>query len=104
SVTGQSFFPQLCGMPGTPREWVYCWYFRNGKAANGGKKHTAGEFARNLRYKLYHTGEFYDLDSDRSEQMPLSEGLLSEDQQAVRSQLQDVLNSQTRKGFYKAKN
>ena len=104
SVTGQSFFPQLCGMPGTPREWVYCWYFRNGKAANGGKKHTAGEFARNLRYKLYHTGEFYDLDSDRSEQMPLSEELLSEDQQAVRSQLQDVLNSQTRKGFYKAQN
>lgn len=100
TLSGRSFAPQLQGEPGNPRQWVYCWYFRNGKPVDGGKKHEAGEFARNLKYKLYRTGEFYDIDADFYEQSPLSIEKLTPAQKQVYSQLKQVIEDQTRPGFY----
>ncbi len=62
-LDGRSFLPQLLGRPGVPREWIYCWYSRNGGP-------TGAEFARTRRYKLYRTGEFYDIAADRLERRP----------------------------------
>ncbi|MHC4745049.1 MAG: sulfatase-like hydrolase/transferase, partial [Planctomycetota bacterium] len=53
NIDGRSFMPQLRGLKGNPREWIYCWYARNGGP-------TGKEFTRNQRYKLYRTGKFYD--------------------------------------------
>ena len=64
-IDGRSFLPQLRGEKGNPRDWIYCWYSRNGSAAR--KK----EWARNQQFKLYRTGEFYDVQNDVLEQNPL---------------------------------
>ncbi len=99
-VTGRSFLPQLLGRRGNPREFVYCWYFRNGKPIPGGKEHKAGESARTHRYKLYRTGEFYDVSADFYEQSPLQADALTDEQRAVRERLRQVIGEHTRPGFY----
>ena len=40
--------PQLRGQTGEPREWVYCWYYRNGRLGEKG----GGESARTKRALL----------------------------------------------------
>lgn len=64
-IDGRSFLPQLHGERGEPRPWVYCWYSQDGTIAR------ARELAFNHKYKLYRSGEFYDLNRDRDEQEPL---------------------------------
>jgi len=64
---GRSFWPQLQGRPGAPREAIYCWY-----ASDGGPV-ARFEFALGTRYKLYRDGRFFDLQADPFEQgQPLS--------------------------------
>lgn len=99
TLDGRSFAPVLRGKPG-PREWIYCWYFRNGKPADGGPNHTAGEFARNHRYKLYSSGDFYDVPGDFYETNPLDPEELTDQQRAIRQQLRRVIEQHTRPGFY----
>lgn len=84
-VDGRSFLPQLQGEPGTPREWVYSWYSRNGEPEN------ARVFARNHRYKLYSTGEFYEIPVDYEELHPLDISSLDENAREVYHQLREVL-------------
>ena len=75
-IDGRSFLPQLKGRKGNPREWIYCWYSRNGGP-------TGREWARNQRYKLYRSGEFYDVSRDPLEQNPLpADDLAGEAKQA----------------------
>ncbi len=62
-VDGISFLPQLLGKKGKPRKWIYSWYCPFGKELK--------EFARNTDYKLYATGEFYNVKSDFLEKTPL---------------------------------
>jgi arylsulfatase A len=80
---GRSFLPQLKGEPGTPREWLYCWYSRNAGPE-------ATEFARTHRWKLYRTGEFFDLSADLLEQRPLAESALDAEARQARAKLQAV--------------
>ena len=44
---GRSFYPQLRGESGQPREWIYCRYERNGK------RNKASHHIRNQNSKLY---------------------------------------------------
>jgi len=83
-LDGRSFLPQLLGQTGDPREWVYVWYARN-----GGPK--GREFVRNQRYKLYRTGEFFDVPNDWLEQNPLNTSQLTSEQQAIHAKLQLAL-------------
>ncbi|MEW4490381.1 sulfatase-like hydrolase/transferase [Thalassoglobus sp. JC818] len=101
-LDGQSFWPQLQGEVGNPRSWVYCWYFRNGVPADGGKKHSAGETARTHEYKLYRTGNFYSTIEDDEEQSPLSMKSLSAEQKSIRQKLEKVIEFNTREGYYEA--
>jgi len=64
-IDGRSFLPQLNGELGHPREWIYSWYSKDGDVSK------ARVFARNHRYKLYDSGEFYDVPNDYPEQHPL---------------------------------
>jgi arylsulfatase A len=64
-IDGRSFLPQLIGGKGRPRDWIYCWYARN-----GGPTATA-EFAMTTEVKLYRDGRAFDLSSDPFEERPL---------------------------------
>jgi len=66
-IDGRSFLPQLLGHPGQPREWIYCWYAR----LQLQDSIEARQFVRNKAYKLYDSGEFYNLLEDPLERRPL---------------------------------
>ncbi len=85
SIDGRSFLPQLLGERGNPRDWIYVWYARNGGP-------TGQEFTRDQRYKLYRSGEFFDIENDVLEKQPLDVASLSDDARAVRSRLQTALD------------
>ncbi len=86
TLDGQSFLPQLLGKKGNPREWVYCWYHRNGVERN------AKVFARAHRYKLYRDGRFFDIEQDVLEKSPLADGALNPEQERVKATLRDVID------------
>lgn len=65
-IDGRSFLPQLLCEKGNPREWIYCWYSRSGKIDE------LSELARNKKYKLYTSGEFYNIQEDFYEKNPLA--------------------------------
>lgn len=68
---GVSFYPQLMGQKGRPREALYAWY-----ASDGGPE-AKWEFAMSTRYKLYRDGRFFDLGADPWEQQALKVATLS---------------------------
>ena len=82
---GRSFLPQIRGEKGNPREWIYCWYARNGGAK------AQHEFAMTKQYKLYRDGEFYDLSKDIEEKNPLGKGAIEGDAAADHKKLAAVL-------------
>ena len=63
-IDGQTFYPQLLGQKGRPREWLYSWYVRDGGST------PQWEYAMTRDYKLYRDGKFYDLRADPFEQKP----------------------------------
>jgi arylsulfatase A len=85
AIDGRSFLPQLKGEQGTPREWIYIWYSRSGGP-------TGAEFTRTKRYKLYRTGEFFDVQQDELEQRPLDVAALPADVRRIRANLQAALD------------
>ena len=84
-VDGRSFLPQLKGEKGNPRDWVFCWYERNGR------RQRASQHVRNQRYKLYADGRFFDVVKNPLERKPLAAGNLTEDQRAIRRRLDVTL-------------
>jgi arylsulfatase A len=78
---GISFLAQLKGEAGTSREALYMWYSPRQQLDLGVK-----ELAFDHRFKLYRTGELYDLQSDPMEKSPLT------GDQPARAKLQAVLN------------
>lgn len=86
-VDGRSFLPQLRGEQGNPREWIYSWYSPRGEALR--------EFAFNQQFKLYRTGEFYDLGKDLEEKQPLKTASLKGEAAAAAKQLQSALDQFT---------
>ena len=67
---GRSFAPQLRGESGTPRDWIYCWYHRDGN------RKKATQHVRTARYKLYASGRFFDVVADPLEESPLDPRML----------------------------
>ena len=87
-LDGRSFLPQLMGQRGNPRDWIYIWYARNGGAK--GK-----EFTRTQRYKLYRSGDFFDIQNDVLEKKPIDGGDLTAEQREIRDELQTGLDRYT---------
>ncbi len=63
---GRSFYPQLKGLEGNPRDSIYIYYWP--RPEKGEPK----AFVRNKRWKLYQTGEIYDLSNDIMEKNSIS--------------------------------
>lgn len=88
-LDGRSFLPQLRGETGRPRPWLYCWYApRQANNLNAPPR----EFVFNHRYKLYRTGEFYDLLRDVEEKSPLQVSELTGEAAAAAKSLLSALD------------
>ncbi len=87
NIDGVSFLPQLLGEKGTPREWLYSWYSpRQTQDLN------VREFAFDHGYKLYRTGQFFDLGSEPFEKTPVEIASADEKQKLAHSKLQTALS------------
>jgi arylsulfatase A len=84
---GHSFFPQLSGKVGQPREWLYAWYSPRQRPDR-----TVLEFAYDQRFKLYRSGEFFDLSQDPAEERPLPVASLKGEAAAAAKRLQNALD------------
>ena len=83
---GRSFFPQLRGEKGIPRQWILCdhdpqWF--NAKSCR---------FARDQRWKLHDDGRLFDVPADPLEEHPIEAGKGNHEADAARVRLQEVLN------------
>ena len=76
-LDGRSFAPQIRGRPGQPRPWISAYY----NPLQG--KSRERRWARDQRWKLYATGELFDVMADPHEQSPIIAG--TGNQQAVRA-------------------
>jgi arylsulfatase A len=85
-IDGRSFLPQVRGERGAPRDWVYCWYSREGVLAE------ARECAFDHRFKLYRAGEFFDLRADPDEKHPLAVADLNGEAAVAAKKLQAALD------------
>lgn len=85
-IDGRSFLPQLRGEKGNSREWIYNWYSRSGEVSE------ARVFARNHRYKLYESGEFYEIPEDYEELNPLDLEKLDSNAKDIYQSLSEVLD------------
>ena len=81
-LDGRSFFPQLRGQPGQPREWAYCWYSPRGEPPQ--------EFAFNQRYKLTRDGRLLEFGYDAGDN-PVDRAQLDETGRAAVKRLQSGL-------------
>jgi len=88
-IDGRSFLPQLRGEKGNPRDWIFCYYQPNMK----GGRWVLKIFARGKKYKLYHTGELFDVQADPLEENPIQPGQGGPEAAAARKRLQLVLDS-----------
>jgi arylsulfatase A len=84
-LDGRSFYPQLLGQKGQPRDWLYAWYNPSGGAE------AKAEFAHDARYKLYSDGRFYDTQLDDTEKRALPAEALDASSQAAREKLKAAL-------------
>ncbi|MEZ5071547.1 MAG: sulfatase-like hydrolase/transferase [Bacteroidales bacterium] len=91
-IDGISFLPQLKGLEGTPRKWVYSWYMNP-------MKREARVFARTHRYKLFDTGEFYESSVDVLEEHPLSSESLDQEAADTKAMLEEVLSGYEKRRF-----
>lgn len=89
-LDGRSFLPQLRGERGRPRGWIYSWY---SPRQSPGDSEKVREFAFNERYKLYRTGEFYDLREDVEERRPLDVAALEGEARAAAALLRAALET-----------
>jgi len=86
-LDGRSFLPQILGEKGQPRDWIYSWY-----SPRQSTDMTVREFAFNHRYKLYRSGEFFDLGKDVEEKQSLTIASLDGEAAAAAKLLQGALD------------
>ncbi len=93
NADGMSFWDRLQGRAGRPREWLYTYYFPRpfAESFETPYQHPEVLYVRDQRYKLYGTGELFDLRSDPNEESPLSPS--NRAWIAVRNKLQAALDS-----------
>ena len=86
-LDGRSFYPQLRGEKGQPREWIYSWY-----SPRQGADKKVSEFAFDQRFKLYRGGQFFDLLKDADEKNPRNVSDLAGDAAKAATLLQTALD------------
>lgn len=90
NIDGRSFYPQLRGEPGTPREWVFCHY--DPRPGWDKDKYSLLRFVRDKRFKLYVSGDLYDIPRDPFERDPVLPDEETVEARLARLRLDEVLN------------
>lgn len=83
------------GQPGTPRDWIYCYY--NPRPGRDGFPEY--RFARDSRWKLYSTGELFDIPQDREERRPIMAESDTDESHIARGRLRKVIDSYPETGL-----
>jgi len=96
TLDGRSFWPQCQGRAGTPREWLFNYYYpRPYEMPYDDKyRHSEVRWVRNRRYKLYGDGRLFDTVEDVLEKSPVRKGTLP----ALRTRLQAILDRMPSQG------
>ncbi|MDP4679197.1 MAG: sulfatase-like hydrolase/transferase [Cyclobacteriaceae bacterium] len=84
---GISFYPQLKGDFSKAREWVFCHF-----DPKNGDKYPKRRFVQNAVWKLYESGEFYNVKDDPFEKNSIPDSNLTADPKNIKKQFQDVLS------------
>ena len=93
-IDGRSFYPQLKGEKGNPRDWMF-FHFEPMNRRHGLNELRQIRFIRDNRWKLYETGELYDLEADWDEDIPIYEVEDSKSQSEARNRLKPVFSQMT---------
>ena len=93
-IDGRSFYPQLKGEKGNPRDWMF-FHFEPMNRRHGLDDLRQIRFIRDHRWKLYETGELYDLEADWDEDIPIYEVEDSKSQSEARNRLKPVFSQMT---------
>lgn len=81
-MDGKSFYPQLKGEKGNPRDWMFFHFEPNAR-----DNRPISRFVRGRRWKLYEDGRLYDLLSDRDEDSPFLSSTDNEERLKARAEL-----------------
>ena len=87
-IDGRSFLPQLKGEPGNPRDWMFFHF----EPMNDRNDIGQIRFVRDHEWKLYETGQLYDLKNDLEEDLPIFESEDNPEQSMARSKLKPVFS------------
>ncbi|MDA0589714.1 MAG: sulfatase-like hydrolase/transferase [Planctomycetota bacterium] len=90
-IDGRSFFPQLLGKKGTPREWTFCHF--DPRPGWDKDRFQLNRYARDKRYKLYDDGRLFDVPKDQFEKHPIELATAPSDVRSAAIRLQAVLDS-----------
>jgi arylsulfatase A len=90
TLDGVSFYPNLLGQAGTPRDWVFCHYDQN----QGGETRPILRWINNTTYKLFDsTGNFYNIKKDIYETSPIPDSKLTPKERSTKNYFQSVLDT-----------
>lgn len=88
-INGKSFYDLIANKKYNPRESVFIHYWPKPQELST----RAGCFARTVDYKLYSSGEFFDMKNDKWENSPLEMNALNKDQKEVYLKLKAELEN-----------
>ena len=91
TIDGRSFYPQLLGQKGKPRDWVFCHF--DPRPGWDKDRFRLKRFARDKRFKLYDDGQLFDIPNDPLEQKPILAADDSKKAARARIRLHAVLKS-----------
>ena len=86
-IDGRSFYPQLTGNKGNPRDWMFFHFEPLNRRSVAPRRI---RYARDLEWNLYETGELYDLGADIDEEVPIYEAEDTPDQAEARARLKPI--------------
>lgn len=86
-MDGRSFYPQLTGKTGNPRDWIFFHFEPMNDRTGPGQQFVNQRFIRDHRWKLYEDGRLFDLKSDLEEEEPWFE----EDDNSIRGAAREKL-------------
>ena len=84
-VDGRSFYPQLTGEDGSPRDWIFFHF-----DAGGRNKRPIQRFIRNHSWRLYEDGRMYNMTDDLNEEIPILPEKDSEESKSNRKVLEPL--------------
>jgi arylsulfatase A len=88
TIDGRSFYPQILGKKGEPKEWIFMYYWERGRDPLKTRR-----FTRDKRWKLYDDNCFFDVLTDPLEQNPIKMETMDQELVSVKKRLKEALDN-----------